>query len=154
LAAFFFYAAYAGKKCQPHSRMNTPAITPAELCEAIKSFPIPLHLGATLNPDASNSDLPAGETGVLQYITPNGLKFIFSTRGFTVPGHGFALYQDVTHLDWADHDFQQKDDHKNYLQINFHDRMPVALDVGSVSVSLGSIIKLIKLLAGPPSSKG
>jgi hypothetical protein len=128
--------------------MSTPAISHAELCQLVQDLSRTRTGGCKFNPGATHPDLPAGETGILEFTTPNSVRFVFSEGGFTFPGHGFVPYQDAAWVDWGNHDVERKDDHKEYLLIAFRDRPPITVNVSDArtTVALFGLIKLMQTL--------
>ena len=142
--------------------MSTPAVSHARWCEIARSSYWE-SCGATFNPAATHPDLPAGEHEVVEYFTPEGLRFVFTGSGFTVPGHGFVPYQNVFHVDWPPPYADLDSDHKNYVLIQFFDRPSITLYVGNRSTSVGELIIMMGVFTGlrrgrraarPPKQEG
>jgi len=53
-----------------------------------------------LSPTCSHPSVPAGETVIAEIVDRSGQGLFFTGSGFTLPGHGFIPYEDITAADW------------------------------------------------------
>jgi hypothetical protein len=128
--------------------MSTATSFDAELSKALKALGFESNFNVTLNPPAPHPDVPTGETAVMEYIDPDGRRYLFTGTGFTIPGHGFILYKDASHIDWPPFGPDRRADYKDYLVIYFRDRPAITFRVGHErSVALGGLIICTRSIA-------
>ena len=53
-----------------------------------------------LSPSYSHPSVPAGETVIAEVIDRSSQGLFFTGSGFTLPGHGFIHYDDITSAEW------------------------------------------------------
>jgi hypothetical protein len=98
----------------------------------------------TLFPAYSHPDVPADESVIMEFIDPKGQSLFFTTRGLTIPGHGFIHYKDIGHSDWPHHVKGLEHDFEEYIAISGRDIPTITFHLGKrASVPLGGFIMLI-----------
>ncbi len=82
--------------------MNAPAISNADMVE----IQLRKWIGkrrvhnVTLSPAYSHPSVPAGERVIAEVIDRSGQGLFFTGSGFTLPGHSFIRYDDITAAEW------------------------------------------------------
>jgi hypothetical protein len=128
-------------------KMKTGPLSYAEFSKEVREWPFTHHANITFDLAAAYSDVPVGETVILDYVAAEGQRCSFTGSGFTIPGHEFIPYKDVFHIDWPFNGANAKIDYANYLEISFHDRPSITFRVGNYcAVSLGNLINGMQLL--------
>jgi hypothetical protein len=82
--------------------MSAPAISAADMVEIQLRKWIgkrSVH-NVKLSPTYSHPTVPAGETLIAEVIDRSGQGLFFTGNGFTIPGHGFIHYDDITAAEW------------------------------------------------------
>jgi len=82
--------------------MSAPALSNAEMLEIQLRKWVDkrgVH-NIRLSPAYSHPSIPAGETVVAEVVERSGQSLFFTGRGFTLPGHGFIHYDDITAAEW------------------------------------------------------
>jgi len=82
--------------------MSAPAISNADMVEIqLRKWIRKGHVhNVTLRPAYSHPSVPLGETVIAEVIDRSGQGLFFADSGFTLPGHGFIQYDDITAAEW------------------------------------------------------
>ena len=82
--------------------MSAPAISNAEMVEIqLRKWIGKRHVhNVKLSPSNSHQSVPAGERVIAEVVDRSGQSLFFTGSGFTLPGHGFIHFDDITTAEW------------------------------------------------------
>ena len=82
--------------------MSAPAISNADMVEIqLRKWIGKRHVhNVNLSPTPSHPSVPPGETVIAEVVDRSGQGLFFTGSGFTLPGHGFIHYDDITAAEW------------------------------------------------------
>lgn len=118
--------------------MSAPAISNAEMLEIqLRKWMSKRDVqNVKLHPSYSHPSVPKDETVIAEIIDSASQGLFFTGYGFTLPGHGFIRYEDITESEWISAQplhlrFARKQEDYDHIELSLRNGSSATLkDVG------------------------